>query len=182
MKPEDAVSHVLVQLGWTEVWVAVLLLAVVQFLIGLWIKARLEGSIKHSYDRKLEEFRYELKVREQAAKVAEYMELARHLREDSPPEDYRIANRLAWELAMWLPSDVYKRMAEGLVRPNESNNPLVVVVAVRKLLLGDKAGDLTMDNIISHAPGIGKPRKAANHESWNEQSQFKSTPLPPLKP
>ena len=135
-----------------------LLLAVVQFLIGLWIKARLEGSIKHSYDKKLEEFRYELKVREQAAKVAEYMEFARHLREDSPASDYQRANRLAWELAMWLPTDVYKCMAESLVRPNEMNNPLVVVIAVRKLLLGDKAGDLTTVNILSHAPGIGKER------------------------
>lgn len=99
-------------------------------------------------------------MREQAAKVAEYMELARNLREDSPQVDYQKANRLAWELAMWLPADVYKRMAESLVRPNELNNPLVVVVAVRKILLGEKAGDLTMDNIISHAPGIGKKKDA----------------------
>jgi len=161
MKPEDAISHIVVQLGWTEVGVAVLLLAVVQYLIGLWLKARLEGSIKHSYDKKLEEFRYEIKVREQAAKVAEYMEVARHLREDSPLSDYQKANRLAWELAMWLPADVYKRMAESLVRPNEENNPLVVVVAVRKLLLGDKAGDLTTENILSHAPGVGRNRDAA---------------------
>jgi hypothetical protein len=165
MRPEDAISHLVVQLGWTEVGIAVLLLAVAQFLIGLWIKARLEGSIKHSYDKKLEEFRYDLRVREQAAKVAEYMELARHLREDSPQDEYRKANKLAWELAMWLPADVYKRMAESLVRPNEVNNPLVVVVAVRKILLGDKAGDLTMDNIISHEPGIGKKRDASQQRA-----------------
>ncbi len=158
MKPEDAISHVVVQLGWTQVGIGVLILAAVQFLIGLWIKARLEGSIKHGYDRKLEEFRYEIKVREQAAKVAEYMEMARHLREDSPPADYQKANKLAWELAMWLPSEVYKRMAESLVRPNAQNNPLEVVVAVRRLLLGDKAGDLTADNILSHAPGAGRTR------------------------
>lgn len=156
MNTENAISHLIVQLGWTEVGVAVLLIAVLQFLTALWIKTRLEGSIKHLYDKKLEEFRYEIRVREQAARVAEYMELARHLREDSPQADYERANRLAWELAMWLPSEVYKRMAEALVRPNEENNPLVVVVAVRKLLLGDKAGDLTMENIISHAPGIGR--------------------------
>ena len=161
MKPEDAISQVVVQLGWTEVGIGVLLLAAAQFLTGLWIKARLEGSIKLSYDKKLEEFRYELKVREQAAKVAEYMELARNLKEDSPSVDYQKANRLAWELAMWLPADVYKRMAESLVRPNELNNPLAVVVSVRKLLLRDKAGDLTMDNIISHAPGIGRRRDAS---------------------
>jgi hypothetical protein len=156
MKPEEAISHIVVQLGWTEVGIGVVILAALQFLIGLWIKARVEGSIKYDYDKKLEEFRYEIKVREQAEKVAEYMELARHLRENSPSADYQKANRLAWELAMWLPSAVYKRMAESLVRPNEQNNPLQVVVEVRRLLLGDKAGDLMADNIISHAPGIGK--------------------------
>ena len=159
MKPEDAIANIVVQLGWTEVGIGVLLLAAIQCLIGLWIKARLEGSIKHEYDRKLEEFRYEIKVREQASKVAEYMEFARHLREDSKPADYQKANRLAWELAMWLPSDVYKRMAESLVNPNEQNNPLEVVIAVRKLLLDDKAGDLAADNILSHSPGIGKNRR-----------------------
>lgn len=159
MKTEDAISHIIVQLGWNQVGIGVLILAMVQFLIGLWIKARLEGSIKHEYDRRLEEFRYEIKVREQAAKVAEYMEMARHLREDSSPTDYQKANKLAWELAMWLPSEVYKRMAESLVRPNAQNNPLEVVVAVRQLLLGDKAGDLSADNILSHAPGVGRNQK-----------------------
>jgi hypothetical protein len=159
MKPEEAISNVVVQLGWAEVGVGVLLLMAIQFLIGLWLKTRLEGSINHEYNKKLEEFRYEIKVREQAAKVAEYMEFARHLREDSPPADYQKANRLAWELAMWLPSDVYKRMAESLVRPNEQNNPLEVVVAVRQLLLGKNAGDLKADNILSHAPRVGKNRR-----------------------
>jgi hypothetical protein len=158
MKPEEAISHFVVQLGWTEVGIGVLILATTQFLVGLWVKARLEGSIKHEYDKRLEEFRFEMKVREQAAKVAEYMEMARHLREDSSPAEYQKANKLAWELAMWLPSDVYKRMAESLVNPNQQNNPLVVIVAVRRLLLGDKAGDLSADNILSHAPGVGKNR------------------------
>ncbi len=161
MKQEEAISQIVVQLGWTEVGIGVLIIAALQFLFGLWIKARLEGSIKYDYDKKLEEFRYEIKIREQAAKVAEYMELARNLRENSPESDYQKANRLAWELAMWLPSPVYKRMAESLVRPNEENNPLEVVVDVRRLLLGEKAGDLTANNILCHKPGIGKNRNPA---------------------
>ena len=61
MKPEDAISHVVVQLGWTEVWVGVLILAVLQFLVGLWIQARIEGSIKHEYDRRLKDYEFALK-------------------------------------------------------------------------------------------------------------------------
>jgi hypothetical protein len=156
VKPEDAISHIVVQLGWTEVGIGGLIIVALQFLSGLWIKARLEGSIKYNYDKKLEQFRYEIKIREQAAKVAEYMELARNLRENSPESDYQKANRLAWELAMWLPSPVYKRMAESLLRPNKENNPLEVVVDVRRLLLGENAGNLASNNILWHKPGIGK--------------------------
>lgn len=161
MNNEDSISRIVIQLGWTEAAIAVLLLAVLQFLMSLWVKSRLEGSIKHEYDRRLEEFRFEMRGREQAPKVAEYMEFANHLREDSPPADYQRANSLAWELAMWLPSDVYKLMANSLVHPTEQNNPLEVVVAVRKLLLREKAGDLTAENIINHAPGIGRQRTSA---------------------
>lgn len=132
------------------------LIVIVQIIASKWLEIRLKQSIKLESDKELEEFRYAIRVREQAAKVAEYMELARNLRENSPEEDYRRANRLAWELAMWLPSDIYKLLAESLVNTNKQNNPLVVVVAVRELLLGDRAGDLAEENIISHAPGAGK--------------------------
>lgn len=115
-------------------------------------------EIKSVYSRQIEDYKFQIRVREQAAKVAEYMELARHLREDSPTSDYQMANRLAWKLAMWLPSEIYKRMAESLACPNEQNNPLEVVIAVRRLLLVEQAGDLTSENILSHAPGIGKAR------------------------
>jgi hypothetical protein len=53
MKPEEAISQVVVQLGWTEVGMGVLILGMLQFLVGFWIKARLEGSIKHEYDLRL---------------------------------------------------------------------------------------------------------------------------------
>ena len=44
------------------------LVGALQFLTGLWIKTRLESSIKHEYDRQLEEFRAEIRRREQAAR------------------------------------------------------------------------------------------------------------------
>ena len=119
------------------------------------------AEINTDYAKRLEEYRYEIKVREQAAKVAEYMVVACQLQESSPPADYERANRLAWELAMWLPPEIYRCMAESLANPTEVNNPLVVVVAVRKLLLGDNAGDLRVDNLLHHAPGIGRQKLAS---------------------
>jgi len=162
MKPEDAISQVVIQMGWTEVGVGVVLLAAIQFLIGIWIKARIEGSIKHSYDQNLEEIRFQMKVREQAAKVAEYMEKARNLGLDSSAQEFQRANQLAWELAMWLPADIYKLMAQSLVNRSKQNTELHVLIAVRQLLLGNKAGDLTSDNILFHDANLQEKLLAAN--------------------
>lgn len=115
--------------------------------------------IKSLFQRKnnevLEQLQWDVKIKEQAEKVAEYMSLARNIKDDSPPEDFVKANRLAWELAMWLPGDLYKSMGQALVNPTDSNNVLTIITEVRKLLLSKDIGGLTPDDIINHAPGIG---------------------------
>ena len=133
-------------------------LAALQFLIGLWLKGRFNAALRRQTDAILEKLRWDYKVREQAARVAEYMALARQLREDSDAKDYQAANRLAWELAMWLPPEVYRATGKALSEPNEENNPLTVAIAVRKVLLGAAAGDLGPSDVIHHAPRIGGPR------------------------
>ncbi len=65
------------------------------------------------------------------------MALARMLKKSSTDEEYRKANQLAWELAMWLPVDVYKTLGQALSKPDKKTNPLSVVVDVRKVLLGE---------------------------------------------
>ncbi len=57
---------------------------------------------------------------------------------------------------MWLPADIYRSMGKALSKPNSEYNPLSVVISVRKELLGSTAGDLTQEDIIHHAPSIGK--------------------------
>ena len=121
-------------------------------------------SIKASFQKEntlfLEKLRWELKVREQAERVAEYMAIARDLKESDTSEEYRRANRLNWELAMWLPEDLYKAMINAIAKPSSENNPLSVVVAIRKYLLGDTAGNLSQDNIGHHGPRVGKKSTA----------------------
>ena len=60
---------------------------------------------------------------------------------------------------LWLPEDIYRAMGRALIKPNEVDNPLAIVVAVRKILLSDTSGNLTQEDIIRHAPGIGRLRK-----------------------
>lgn len=146
----------------------VALLSVLAFLGKNWFLERLKLSLQKEHSRFLEELQWERKTKEQAAKVAEYLALARRLEENSPGSEYRQANQLSWELAMWLPEEVYKEMTRALVKPDNQTNELSVVVSVRKLLLRDKAGNLSQADIAHHAPGIGK--NAANKSlSMNAQ-------------
>ena len=144
------------ELGIPEISVGVLLIGAVQFLLTLWVSERVKAALQKDNAVFLERLRWEQKAREQSEGVAEYMAVARDLTASSPGDDYRRANRLAWELAMWLPADVYKALGRALRSPNSADNPLSVVVAVREVLLGDALGSLTQDDILHHAPGIGQ--------------------------
>ena len=137
----------------------VLLLGGLQFLTALLVSERLKASLQKENARFLESLRWDLKVREQSAKVAEYMALARDLRESDLPEQFRRANQLSWELALWLPPDLYRSVGRAIAAPDEETNPLSVVVDVRRLLLGSAAGDLMADHITHHGPGVGRSRK-----------------------
>ena len=132
-----------------QVLVIALVITGGQFLASTLLKASIDNSIKAKYD-------LELKAKERAERVAEYMSLARMLKDGSSEGEYLKANRLSWELAMWLPADVYRSMGKAISKPNSEHNPLSVVISVRKELLGNAAGDLTQEDIIHHSPGIGK--------------------------
>jgi len=133
-----------------------LLLAVLAFLAKNLFIERLRLVFQKELTKFSDELQWNRKVQEQAARVAEYLALARRLRETSPESDFERANQLSWELAMWLPEDVYRQMTFAIVRPNRNLNELSVTISVRQLLLGEKAGNLRPDDIAHHAPGIGK--------------------------
>lgn len=142
--------------GIVELSISVVLLAALQFLLSLWISERFKASLQKEHSNFLENLKWEMKAREQAARVAEYLALVRCLKEDSPDTDYIKANQFSWELAMWLPEEIYKKMTHAIVNPSKANNELTTVLAVRSLLLQKKAGNLIAENIAHHAPSIGK--------------------------
>ncbi len=126
------------------------------YLARNWLLARLKLSLQKEHSEFLEELQWERKAREQAEKVAEYLALARQLKKDSSEEEYRKANQLSWELAMWLPEETYKETAQAIINPSKKNNELSVVIGVRKLLLKEQAGALSLEDVAHHGPGIGK--------------------------
>ena len=94
-----------------------MIFSIIQFISTVWIKSELEKSISAKYDRVLEDYKYNLKVRERAEKVAEYMALQTNLKESSPQNEYDRVNTLGWELTMWLPADVYRKVAQAATSP-----------------------------------------------------------------
>jgi len=133
-----------------------LILAIIIFLARNLFIERLKLALQKEHSKFLDELQWNRKVQAQAARVAEYLALARRLKESSPEPDYERANQLSWELSMWLPVEIYKKMTQAITKPNQDVNELSVAISVRKLLLGDKAGNLGPGDIAHHAPGIGK--------------------------
>ena len=131
-------------------------LAALQFLLSLLIAERLKAALARETGQFLESIRWDMRVREQAEKVAEYMALALWLKADSAPEKYERANQLAWELALWLPPDVFRSLRQAVASPSAHSNALSVLIDVRKLLLKDTAGDLSPEEVMFHAPGAGE--------------------------
>jgi len=99
-----------------------------------------------------------------AEKVAQYLVLAGSLDKASPLEDYDAANELSLELAMLLPSSIYRAMVEAAAHPDAKVNLASVVIMMRKELLAPLEGDLNAAQVVFHAPGaMEKPRSTRAH-------------------
>jgi hypothetical protein len=143
MDRQDITNKIVVELGLEELLWVVPAIAVVQFLLALWLKARLEGSIKHSYDTRLKDYEFQLKIREQAARVAEFLAFA-----FSPQADPMRFNQLAWELSLWLPAPLVCDISRCLARDVEAKTPKQILIEVRKILLQAPNDPLLAENIL----------------------------------
>ena len=68
------------EIGLPEVSAGVILFAVLQYLTSIWISERLKTSLQKEHSTFLENLKWDLKVREQAVRVAEYLAFARNLK------------------------------------------------------------------------------------------------------
>lgn len=93
-----------------------------------------------------------------AEKVALYLVLVGSLDKNSPLEDYDRANELSLELAMLLPSNLYRNMVEAAAHPNSKVNPASVAIAMRSELIAPDEGNLMPEQVAFHAPGVTAER------------------------
>ena len=96
-------------------------------------------------------------------KVARYLVLAGTLDKNSAPDDYDMANELSLELAMVLPTAVYRAMVEAAAHPDGKVNPATVVVMMRNELLGPGEAELHPEQVVFHTPGVATKARSKAH-------------------
>jgi len=128
--------------------------SIIVSMLSLGVSIFLAVKIEH-LKRELE---WEYKTREKASKVAEYLAHQMFLKEDSPTDEYIKVNKMAWELALWVPKDLFIEVAKAAAMPNKGTNFFTAIIKARQLLLKEKAEDLTMEHALIHYPGIGKKK------------------------
>lgn len=137
--------------------ILVISLGIIQFLLSNWIKTRLEKSIEHEYAKKLEDYRFSILQREQAAKIASlFAKWAKYsakettiLKRKELYDYYEELTRLSYELSLWISDEelVKKIMArfelkEGAPKTKE------LLIEIREHILGKKTKKLKAKEII----------------------------------
>jgi hypothetical protein len=98
-----------------------------------------------------------------AEMVAQYLVLAGSLDKNSALEDYDRANELSLELAMLLPTSIYRAMVEAVAHPDGKVNPASVAIMMRRELLAPLEGELSAAQVALHAPGVPDKPKSKAH-------------------
>lgn len=129
-------------MGTIDLTILIASFSAIQALLAWWIKNRLSESIKHEYDKKLEEYKQDQLRKEKAAVVAEFLAEWTHLK----GTDTKRLNQLLWELSLYLPSHLVRDVKSMVSNSESGKTAPEVLVAARNHLLGG-ADSLTPDDV-----------------------------------
>lgn len=127
------------------------LLGLIQWLLAKWIAARLEKSIQHEYDKKLEDYRFAQLQRQKAEVIARlFSKWAKYrgkeieyLSKDQLLDYYEELSRMSFELAMWVKDgNLLNDIMARLQNKEGAKDPRVLVGEIRKLILENNAKDI----------------------------------------
>ena len=124
-------------------------------LVGLWF----EGRIKKTIEKYKDALQWETRKREQVTQIAELVSLW-IVRSYFPARDENQvrydAQKKYWELALWLPAPVLKKLNEAFTEGKAGHYKEAMVLA-RKIIVGDdddiKAEELVHWDPINVGPG-----------------------------
>ncbi len=152
----QAMTQLASNLPWIQNWPpslmtpseVLLVLLAIQFLLAACVTA----FITFWFNRKLENFRFELRVREQAARVAELLAEARDGDPNTTSERAKRLNHLTWELSLWLPSEIVRELTRQLCSNEDRKTVKEILIQVRKHILGKSCADLAVEDITHFEP------------------------------
>jgi len=133
------------------------LLGITQWLLSLWIKARLEQSIKHEYDKKLEEYRFFVTKKERSANVAtalakwiKYRGKERELLSKQELIDYyENLTRMSFEMSLWIDDEkVLKKIMDLFIRKENAINVREALIEIRNLISKSKTESFEANDIV----------------------------------
>ena len=121
-------------------------------IIGWWVQSRIQytfqsklEALKQAKSEKIEEYKLDIKKREQSLRIAELLATVREGAGD-PKE----INKLVWELSLWLPQNTAKELSDCLLRRAGSKDPEQILIDIRKILHGP-GDDLKPENIVTYS-------------------------------
>lgn len=114
-----------------DLFVIILSVSLIQALLARWIQARITNSIKHEYDKKLENFKRDQLRKDKAAVVAELLAEWTHIQ----GRDTKKLNQLLWELTLYLPSELVRDIKSMAAKEADGKTAPQILVSVRNHLL-----------------------------------------------
>ena len=146
-----------IQLTSIQLSISILAMAVIQFLLSKWISYRLEKSISHEYEKKLEDYRFSILQREQAAKIASlFSKWAKYsgkenevLKKHELSDYYEEITRMSYELSLWITDeDLVIKIMDRLMNKKDALKIEDVLIKIREHILGKKNQKITAENIV----------------------------------
>lgn len=130
---------------------------VIQFLVTIWLKSRLEKSIEHEYEKQLEEYRFAILKREQAARVAELFafwlscddDVLREFSKKEMRDHSEKLNRLTWELAIWIPDEKIVKDIMDKLSHGSKKDIKEIILSIREQIQKENSKELKWTNIVS---------------------------------
>lgn len=112
-----------------------ILLAVAAFLSKTWMEKRIEFSIAHEYEKKIQSAENEHELRMKAALVAELLAVWM-LNANVNAELATRLNQLSFEAFLWLPESIARDLSDTLAHVAGADDVKTILIKVRKHLLG----------------------------------------------
>ena len=137
--------------------VLIVLVPLVQWMLAIWIRARLEKSIQHEYDKKIEDYKFSQTKRQKAEIIAKLF--ARWIKYSGKEQNfldkkglldyYEELNQMSLELSLWIQD---KRILNDIMatfnQVKESKDVRSLTGQIRKIILEDNEDSFNPQNII----------------------------------